>query len=331
MKKDTMKTNNKWIKTAVVAGVAVGAAALYVNKAEQQSLRSKLLASLIRLSGTRQKFSSPDSMQASLRNVVASEDYRLPDKPYRSAVTSDSVQGYPVYTFNDRQDSAQKAVLYMHGGAWVYQPIGFHWTFIDKLAQATGAKIIAPIYPKAPTHTFEDTFALLRELYPSILDTLDDPSQLTIMGDSAGGNISLLLVQRLREWELPQPGRVIVFSPSLDLSFDNPDIQRFMKNDPMLDVPGGRHAASLWAGKVSLKSPSVSPLYGDFSDLAKITMFYGTYEGAYPDAVLWDNTLTEAGIPHDFYVYPKMIHVFPLYPIPEAEKAFVQIVDAMDV
>ncbi|MDO3412452.1 alpha/beta hydrolase [Saccharibacillus sp. CPCC 101409] len=324
---------NKWMKSVLAlaaAAGAVGASALYVNKVEHQSLRSKLFAGLIGISGTKKRFFSEQLMQASIQEVEDSKDYVLPDKAYKSAVGREEVQGYPVYTFNDKQDREQKVVLYIHGGAWVYQPTGFHWAFIDKLAQATGAKVVAPIYPKAPKHTFEATFALLRDLYSSAVNAVDDASQLTIMGDSAGGNISLLLGQRLEEWGLPQPGNMIAFSPSLDLSFDNPAIQEYMTNDPMLAVPGARYAASRWAGSEDVRSPLLSPLHGDFSKVAKVTMFYGTYEGGYPDGERWDEQLTAAGIPHNFYVYPKMIHVFPLYPIPEADRAFEQIVAAME-
>lgn len=317
---------------ALAIAAAVGAtavSAIYVNKVEHQSLRSKALAGLIQASGTKKRFSSEQSMEASLRDVEDSRDYRLPRKDYKSKVELERYEGIPVYTFNARPDRGQKTVLYLHGGAWVYQPTSFHWAFIDKLAQATDAKVIVPIYPKAPNHTYAETFDLLHELYRSVLEHVEDPARVTIMGDSAGGNISLLLGQRLVDWNLPQPGRFIVFSPTLDLSFTNPAIADYARRDPMLAVPGARYAASLWAGGEPLDSPLLSPLYGDFVSMAPVTMFVGTYEGGYPDSAKWDAALTEQGIEHRFYAYPKMIHVFPLYPIPEAEQAFAQIVEAM--
>ena len=56
-----------------------------------------------------------------------------------------------------------------------------------------------PIYPKVPHRDYRTTFELLNKLYPHLLNKVDDPNQMTIMGDSAGGQIALAFAQKLKK------------------------------------------------------------------------------------------------------------------------------------
>lgn len=49
-------------------------------------------------------------------------------------------EGMQVFTLNDRSSSAQKVILYIHGGDWTKQPLPFHWKFMDKLAHLIKAE-----------------------------------------------------------------------------------------------------------------------------------------------------------------------------------------------
>ena len=77
----------------------------------------------------------------------------------------------------------------------------------------------------------------------------------------------------------------------------------------------------IWAADKPLNDPLISPIYGDFAGLGKISIFIGTHEGLFPDNMKLDKLLTDQRIDHQTYVYPKMNHVFVLYPIPEARDA----------
>lgn len=249
-------------------------------------------------------------------------------KPYkwgRMRLKSEVVESYraalQVFTLNDQKDSQQKVVLYLHGGAHVMQPTSYHWRFMDQIAQKSGAKLIAPIYPKVPHFTYRDSYPKLLNLYKEMLEDVESPIQLTIMGDSAGGNLSLGLAQLLREEQIPQPKDIVLLSACVDMVLDNPVISDYERRDPMLSVAGYEVIRRIWAADRRLDDPLISPIYGNFEGLAKISHFIGTHEGLYPDAMVLDKKLTDLGIDLDTYVYPKMNHVFVILPIPEAKDA----------
>lgn len=234
-----------------------------------------------------------------------------------------------VFILNDQKSSSQKVILYIHGGAWTNQPLNLHWLFMDKMAQSLNAKVIAPIYPKVPHFNYQDTYPKMLSFYKEILESVESSNQLTIIGDSAGGNIALGLIQLLKLDHLPQPQDIILLSACVDISLENPLIHDYEENDPMLASEGMEVITKIWAADKDLKDPMISPIYGDFQGTSKITHFIGTHESLYPDAIQFDEQLTEQGVAIATFVYPKMNHVFVVMPIPEAIDAQQKIINIL--
>jgi len=251
------------------------------------------------------------------------------DVDFLSDVKERAFEGIQVFTLNDQESLKQKVILYIHGGAWTNQPLNFHWWFLDKMAQSLNAKIIAPIYPKVPYFNYKDTYPKILNLYKEMLATVENSNQLTIMGDSAGGNISLGLAHLLKMNKLPQPKDIILLSACVDLSFENPLIAEYEEKDPMLASEGMEVITKIWAADKDLKDPLISPIYGDFKGLGKITHFIGTHECLYPDAIRLDEELTKQEIEINTFVYPNMNHVFVVMPIPEAQDAQQKIINLL--
>lgn len=296
---------------------------------KRRSLMSYLFEKIILLSGTKKNFSTLDNTrkhidQVGLENI---KPYQLGKVKLTSPRSERSFEDMQVFTLNDQHSDAQKVILYLHGGAHTHQPLSLHWRFMDTLAQALNAKVIAPIYPKVPHFNYQHTYPRLLNLYREILESVQVPSQLTIMGDSAGGNISLSLAHYIQMNHLPQPKDIILLSPCVDMVLDNPVLFDYESRDPMLAVEGYDVIRRIWAADKSLDDPLISPIYGDFEGLGKITMFVGTHEGLFPDIMKLDKMLTDQDIDHHTFVYPKMNHVFVLYPIPEAKDAQRKIID----
>ena len=251
------------------------------------------------------------------------------DVNFLSALKEQTFEDMQVFILNDQKSSSQMVILYIHGGAWTNQPLNLHWLFMDKMAQALNAKVIAPIYPKVPHFSYQDTYPKMLSLYKEILVSIESSNQLTIIGDSAGGNIALGLIQLLKRDGLPQPQDIILLSACVDMSLENPLIQEYEENDPMLASEGMEVITKIWAADKALKDPIISPIYGDFQGVGKITHFIGSHESLYPDAIQFDEKLTEQGVAINTFVYPKMNHVFVVMPIPEAVDAQQKIINIL--
>lgn len=243
-------------------------------------------------------------------------------------ISKRKVNGHLVWTIAPQQNAGEKHIIYLHGGAYVNSFAPQHWTFMSKLVETLNCTVIAPNYPHAPEHYVEDVFALMVPLYTELAARAGS-SNVTIMGDSSGGGISLALVQRLREDGHDQPGRVILLSPWLDATLSNPAIAEFDRIDPFLGVEGLKYGGEVYARDVDPKSYLVSPVYGSLKDLAPVTLFIGTRDLLYPDCrKLRDKAATE-GVRLDYREYEQMVHNWMLGPMPEAKQAFNEIVETI--
>ncbi|MEY8743755.1 alpha/beta hydrolase fold domain-containing protein [Bacillales bacterium AN1005] len=299
---------------------------IYPNK---RSVMSYLFEKYIGLLDTKKNLSSRENTMKHLEHMGTqnTKPYQLGKVKLTSTIVESSFEDMQVFTLNDQQSSAQNVILYIHGGAHTHQPLSFHWRFMDRMAQALNAKVIAPIYPKVPHFNYQHTYPRLLNLYRVMIKSVKIPSQLTIMGDSAGGNISLSFAHYINMNSLPQPKDIILLSPCVDMVLDNPVIFDYETRDPMLALEGYDVIRRIWAADKPLDDPLISPIYGDFEELGKINIFIGTHEGLFPDNMKLDKLLTDQGIEHNTFVYPKMNHVFVLYPIPEAKDAQRKIID----
>ena len=229
-------------KILTFASVSVIASYLFAKLIEKRSYQSFLYEIMIRATKMKQPFEKKINAQKALASVKAQTqgEYAGTDYNFDNAVYTKKLHDITNYVVNDREDHQQKVVIYIHGGAWFQNPLKQHFEYIDLLASTMDAKVIMPIYPKVPHGTYQDTFDLLEALYSKMLHQVEHSHQLTIMGDSAGGQLTLSFAQYLKQLQLPQPSNLVLLSPVLDATFSNPQARLYEHIDPMLGINGSK-------------------------------------------------------------------------------------------
>lgn len=268
--------------------------------------------------------SSAEASEQFLRKRSAEEDGPFPLAPLVHAGHGSLVdfEGIQVIVYGEL-NSADKAVLYLHGGAYTEEILPFHMNFCSRMAARINAYVIVPLYPLAPNHTWRETYVLLTDLYEQILANKRVP--LTIMGDSAGGGLAAAFCQYLNRIRLAQPDHLVCLSPWVDICMTDSDYGPYRPTDPMLDVPGLQTIGKAWAGELDVRDPRVSPTFGDCSGLPKTLIFTGTREILYPDILAFYEKMKAAGCDVELIVEEGMNHVYPLYGLPESRTAVARI------
>lgn len=308
----------------------VGILFCYVHLAEKRSLASWIIERIFWITNMKEKLgdAKPEMEKAA---KISAKPFPNPEKYVGQPVTEVFYDGMQTFVWNNKNNKDQKALLYIHGGAYISQPTANHFKAVAKMAKDLDAKVIFPIYPKAPDHIFKETFPKLDILYKDLLNTVNSSKQITFMGDSAGGGLALGFAMYARDHKLPQPKDIILLSPWLDLETNNPEMAKIDPVDPMLLESGLYQDGLAWAGnKASMKNPYVSPIYGDLRELGKISMFVGTHEIFLADNEKLHHMLEKQGIKHNLFVANKMGHVYVIYPIPEAKRAQKKIVEIIN-
>jgi epsilon-lactone hydrolase len=240
-------------------------------------------------------------------------------------IREDRVIVRPVHTFTPRHGGSAWHLVYMHGGAFVNALTKFHWDIVEALIRATGATVTVPIYPLAPEHQYMETFRLLEEVYRGLLQRVA-PERIILAGDSAGGNLALTQALYYREHGLPLPGHIILFSPWLDVTMSNSEARALEPKDVMLRVEPLRQQGRWWAGATDLRTPIISPIFGDLRGLPPLQVYQGTHDIFLPDARRLRDLVTAAGGEIQYYETPGGFHVFMGATFtPEARWVFQQI------
>ena len=231
------------------------------------------------------------------------------------------MSGSQVYTFGN--ENAKNTIIFMHGGAYVNEINYQHLLYCRKLSRKLDAYVIAPVYPLAPQHHAMETYGMMTEIYKTL-----NHENLILMGDSAGGGFVLSFVQYLKTVGLPQPSRIIAFSPWVDISMSN--LPYDSESDPILGDVGLREIGKSWAGDLDTKDYRVSPLYGDLEGQVQTLIFAGTSEIFYKDIKLYVEKLKGSNVDVKFIEGEGLFHIYPLFPSSEAKKAFKEIEEIID-
>jgi acetyl esterase/lipase len=265
------------------------------------------------------KFTKPDYMTSQEKiDSYLLEKSEKPEETVKSSFKSTDFNGMQVFTFGEKK--SKNTILFIHGGAYVNEINYQHFIFCSLMSKRLDAYVLAPVYPLAPLHEAEESYEKITDLYKHMLDF---DSNITLMGDSAGGGFILSFCQFIKTISLPQPEHIITFSPWVDISMSNSPYDD--EDDPILGEIGLREIGKSWAGKLDTHDYKVSPLFGDVSNQAPTLIFAGDSEIFYKDIRLYVEKLKKSDVDVRFITGEGLFHIYPLFPIPEAKKAFKEI------
>ena len=199
-----------------------------------------------------------------------------------------------VYVVTPKENAkSDKKILFFHGGSYIAEMTEKHWEFIEKIVKDTGMTAIIPDYPLTPRYNYEDVFNMVEPLYKEIVKKVGGDN-LIIMGDSAGGGISLGLLEKIGE-DVEVPSKTILISPWLDVTMSNEKIQEKQQYDKDLSIDMLKLAGDIYAKQVQSKNYLVSPIYGDVSKLKNVTILTGTYDILNPDVYVLEEKVKNVG------------------------------------
>jgi hypothetical protein len=226
---------------------------------------------------------------------------------------------YPAKKFNRDSDNlliVSRLICYEKKTNFYYNFIGYSGIECH-LSRLFNLTILHLEYRLCPEHSHpaavEDTVAV----YRALLHQSISPSQLLIMGDSAGGGLSLLTIQALIAHKLPVPRGVIVLSPWVDLTSSGESYSRNAAIDVMLNTDDTKWIASKLLGpnhsQHSLNNPLISPLFGSFEGFPPMYVTVGTAEILEDDSREIVKKAEKAGVDVTFEEGLHLAHVYPLF------------------
>lgn len=221
----------------------------------------------------------------------------------KSGIKKEVINGVDTYIINP---CGKDCIVYLHGGAYVSEPMDEHFYFADKVGRNTHYKIYLPIYPKLPLYNCTTSNKIMFEWFKQI-----NPEKVVLMGDSAGGGMVFSMYQNILKSTNCKVKNIVAISPWLDVDTNNRKLSS-ITTDNILNKKALRKAGLMWRDKLDRKDPYANPVYYSLPENIPLLIIYGTNEIFVPDidAFLKRNknadilALQYVGMHHDFVLYP---------------------------
>jgi acetyl esterase/lipase len=254
---------------------------------------------------------------ASMQMLTASRgcrnSYGLPLE-YRVIGSPDG--GIPGHFAGSPRDTHKKAILYIHGGAFILPAApDVQIRMMCKLCRDMDAVGFGVDYRLAPSSKFPAALDDCERAYRALLDLGFAPNRIAIVGESAGGNLTLGVLQRIRKRGWPMPACAVPISPATDLgrSHGLPSRTSRMKADPILPATALYRVDDFYSCNHDASDPELSPLFADFRGFPPLYFLASDNEILRDDSVLCAERAREAGVDTQLDVWPSFPHAFPLF------------------
>lgn len=231
--------------------------------------------------------------------------------------------GVPGMWFTPPGAQASPVILFLHGGAYQFGSVRIYTDTICRIALGSKLRVLAIDYRLAPEHPFpaahEDAMRAYRYLKASA-------SPVVVIGDSAGGNLTISLALNARDQKLDPPVALVPICPWVELGPGGPSRTENIPHDTLPDI-GDAWARTYAAGR-DLGDPRISPTHADLRGLPPMLVHAGGREIIRDDVRAFVEKARAAGVAVEYLEYEEMIHdwlVLASFGVPEALRAIDEI------
>lgn len=223
-----------------------------------------------------------------------------------------------VFLPRTKEMNNMKILLFFHGGGWATESIDTYARACNLLAYETDCAVVAVEYRLAPEHKYpiplEDCYAVAKALFTGELVPDLAPEMITIIGDSAGGNMAAAVSLMARDRGEFHPENQILIYPATCLEYENPPFRSVYENgsDYILTIGKMKDYVNLYLNnEEERKEKYVSPLHEtDFSNQPRTMIITAEFDPLRDEGEAYGKRLLNAGNEVEVYRLNDAIHGF---------------------
>ncbi len=221
----------------------------------------------------------------------------------------------------DRVHMKKYVILYCHGGGYSTGSTVYARTLTSKLAASTSMDVLCFDYRLAPEHPYPSALEDAMKAWDYLMLLGYGARDVIVAGDSAGGNLALSLVLKLKGERRLLPRGLVLLSPWTDLTSSGKSHETRRELDPVLDEDYLDRMIRNYAPEEDLKNPYISPLFGDFAGFPPTLIQAGDNEILLSDSLSLHKKMVKENVSVKIDVYKRMWHVFQMSPLKTAHEA----------
>jgi acetyl esterase/lipase len=227
------------------------------------------------------------------------------------AVNCDGVPGE--WSLASGSDTS-RVLIFFHGGGYCSGSILSHRRMVTEAGRAARMRTLAIGYRLAPENPYpaahEDAMTAWRFVRRQGIPA----GGIAVGGDSAGGNLTITLINRLRAAGEPLPACAWLISPWTDLTMSGTTLDTKDAVDPIIHKGYlGELADAYLPTTVDRKNPLISPLFADLHRFPPTLIQVGSAETLLSDATRFAAAAGSADVDVTLEIWPHMIHACPVW------------------
>ena len=209
---------------------------------------------------------------------------------------------------------ASRVLMFFHGGGYCSGSIRSHRRLVTEAGRSAGIRTLAVGYRLAPEHPFPAAMEDALTAWHFLRQQGIAARHIAIGGDSAGGGLTVVLNNRLRDADEELPGCVWLVSPWTDLTMSGSTLITKDNVDPIIHKGYlGELADAYVPPGMDRQDPRVSPLYADLKGLPPMLVQVGSAETLLEDATRFAAAAGAADVSVTLEIWPHMIHAWPMW------------------
>lgn len=242
---------------------------------------------------------------------IYNDDYEVPTRIY--------LPGEEMPQTNGMKDNTLPVFLFLHGGGWITESVDNYDRVCAALAKNTGHAVVSVGYRLAPEFPFpaglNDCYAVAKAIYTNRFLLNTDPDCITLIGDSAGGNLAAALSLMARDRGEFMPKRQILIYPALsnDYSENSPYLSVTENGtDFLLTRPKLMQYLDLYAGSPeNRQNPYFAPLLAkDFSHQPRTLIITAEFDPLRDEGEAYGQKLKQFGCDVEMHRIKNALHGF---------------------
>ena len=216
-----------------------------------------------------------------------------------------------------------RALIFFHGGGFSIGSTDDHMELIARLAHESRIPILSVDYRLAPEHRFPSDLDDALDAYQWLQSQGFSPNDIMFVGISAGANLVLSLLLKLKQAKLAMPRGSVVISPEPHINLSVPSLEYNANRDWITKERVLSIQKSYLPDTVSVDDPLISPLNGDFGEMPPMLIQVGDAEILFDQVVLFFQKLKSQSVDVNLEVWPDMVHCWHIFArdVPQGQEA----------
>lgn len=224
-----------------------------------------------------------------------------------------SIDGVGAQVLTPEDCDADRAILYLHGGGYVFGSLKSHAGMVAEVARAARCRVLQLDYRRAPEHPFPAAVEDAIAAYQWLMRRGFKPERITIAGDSAGGGLVLSMLVASRARGLPLSGAAVCLSPWVDMEATGESYRTRESVDPLVQRKVVDQVIRLYLNGQDPRTPTASPIHADLTGFPPLLIQVGEREILFSDSEALAKKARALGVDVTFEEWPGMVHVWHLH------------------